>query len=228
MPLNHTHKIAFIHIPKTAGGSIEKALNMYGYCNEGSNFVYKKICYGYIPVTYKNRKTFRAETKVSSLTSHWLALKNSLSKSKRISSSPLQHRTFEYLKENYQINDYFVFSFVRNPVDRMLSAYHWLKLPYDLEVFVNEFLEEFSKKNYYFLPQVEFIQSSDPKRSVDFIGRYENLDTDFRKIKQRLSINIELPKIHGSVSRTGSNKLDISIQKKIEAIYKNDFDYFNY
>lgn len=37
MPLNRKNKIAFIHIPKAAGSSIEIALNMFGFNNSGSN-----------------------------------------------------------------------------------------------------------------------------------------------------------------------------------------------
>jgi len=36
MPISHKHKIIFVHITKTAGGTIESSLNIYGVNNQGS------------------------------------------------------------------------------------------------------------------------------------------------------------------------------------------------
>ena len=40
MPISHTHKFVFVHIPKTGGSSIEKFFNMYGVDNKGNNTVF--------------------------------------------------------------------------------------------------------------------------------------------------------------------------------------------
>ena len=46
MPISHKHKTIFVHIPKTAGGTIEKSLNIYGIDNQGSLKPSINILYG--------------------------------------------------------------------------------------------------------------------------------------------------------------------------------------
>ena len=40
MPISHKHKFVFVHIPKTAGTSIEKFFNLYGVNNKGDNRIF--------------------------------------------------------------------------------------------------------------------------------------------------------------------------------------------
>ena len=51
MPILHSAKIIFVHIPKTGGGSIEKSLGIYGSDNNGNLTPDLSILYG----KYKNK-----------------------------------------------------------------------------------------------------------------------------------------------------------------------------
>ena len=51
MPILHSAKIIFVHIPKTGGGTIEKTLGIYGKDNNGSLSPDHSILYG----KYKNK-----------------------------------------------------------------------------------------------------------------------------------------------------------------------------
>ena len=50
MPILHSAKIIFVHIPKTGGGTIEKTLGIYGNDNNGNLSPDHTLLYG----KYKN------------------------------------------------------------------------------------------------------------------------------------------------------------------------------
>ena len=106
------------------------------------------------------------------------------------------------LKENFY--NYFSFTIVRNPWDRCLSAYEFLRLGgdnekdrlfYEKNMSAFQTFEEFvkiglSKKKIYnwvhFMPQSNFIFSKNDKCMVDYILRFENISNDYDFIKNKL------------------------------------------
>lgn len=101
--------------------------------------------------------------------------------------------------------DYFKFAFVRNPWDRLFSAYHFLKsggmLAVDrswaeqrlarfatFEAFVLEGLHRRDVRSHiHFVPQSAFLRSFDGSHfPIDFVGFFENLEADFASIGMRL------------------------------------------
>lgn len=133
----------------------------------------------------------------------------------------------------YTANPYFYeraykFSFVRNPWDRTLSAYHYLKnggnksgdlktaeliSKYtDFSDFLVRGLGEGHFRNHLlFLPQSDFIINGDQEIAVDFVGRYESLDQDFSHVMKRLGVATKL-------SKTNQSNRD----KDYRCYYKND------
>ncbi len=99
-----------------------------------------------------------------------------------------------------EVNDYFSFSFVRNPWDRLVSAYHYVsqRRPEISEVAshrdFNSFLSAFYDnheqmlKIRYFRPQWEYVCDQDGEICADFIGRFERFDADLKFVIQKLGL----------------------------------------
>lgn len=145
-----------------------------------------------------------------------------------------------------KFDDYFKFSFVRNPWDRAWSAYNYLRnggnKASDVEVSkkISEFtnFDQFLKKGlgygYFrnhilFLPQSQFLIGPAGLPVVDFLGTVENFSQDFSVclkeigIKENVAIskhNVSPPSSPPSISGQG-----ISV---IEEIYRQDIEAFGY
>lgn len=144
------------------------------------------------------------------------------------------HRVFDK-KKNYK---FFVFSFVRNPYDRFLSCFYFLKKGgcntfdlkdkkfflrnYDLGEFIEKNLLFSSKYQKHFRPQSFWLPNG-----ADFIGRFENLQADFDKLMDFLKIEKkQLP----LMNTTKKDAYNLSKKEKniIYKVYKKDFIKFNY
>ncbi|MBA3705725.1 MAG: sulfotransferase family 2 domain-containing protein, partial [Bacteroidetes bacterium] len=101
MPINHKYEIIFIHIPKTGGTSIESFFEM----TQPDNFCFYRWD--------KDQIGFLEEHK-------------GLSNSEKMNYEP-QHYPLEVLKDLVKgYNNYFKFSFTRNPYTKLLSEYYWV------------------------------------------------------------------------------------------------------
>ena len=116
--------------------------------------------------------------------------------------SPLEYVEHSYIsKELYDA--YFSFTFVRNPWGRIVSVYKHFN--YHRIMSFEDFLKvEFPKlkeNRYYFIkPQVEYIFDKDGNQLVNFIGRFENFQSDFESIKDKLAHAIsDLEVVNASV-----------------------------
>lgn len=142
-------------------------------------------------------------------------------------------------------NDYFKFTFVRNPWDRIVSVYHYLKeggfapeekkwieilKPYDtFNKFICEWFikGEFNDK-VHFLPQYIFLFDSD-RLMVDFIGRYEFLEQDFMYVCDKIGTSSLLLKINTSKRIPDYRQYYTEESKKIVAeYYSKDISLFKY
>lgn len=161
------------------------------------------------------------------------------------------HRTVRSYKRIFgprTFKRYFKFTFIRNPYSRVLSAYrflknggicekdrNWAKQNLDqyntFSDFINEWLSHDSIDKYiHFKPQHTFICDRSFEPEVDFIGRFEMINKDFKVICKELNINRELkkynqgPEIHSSwQSLYTKDMLD-----KVHQIYRKDFELFGY
>lgn len=145
--------------------------------------------------------------------------------------------------------EYYKFSFVRNPWDRVASMYHYYKSgkhnsPPITEALKHVSFEEFVQKlcsrfpydwmtGVYAHPiwgqQVNWLKI-DGSIAVDFIGRYENLEKDFAQICKNLKIKKRLKLNHlknsGNIryqSEYNNETKDLVAKKFIE-----DIKYFKY
>ena len=150
-----------------------------------------------------------------------------------------------YYNSSYRkYNEYFKFSFVRNPYERAESAYKYLlsggNQREDLEVskviqtyssfydFVKFGLYEGNMKSHpFFWDQKDYLFDWRGKLKLDYLGHFESLQRDFDIICDRLGIYAcQLEKINFSMS-DGFSACQKS-RKLLYEIYKNDFDTLGY
>jgi hypothetical protein len=117
------------------------------------------------------------------------------------------HRTIaDYMLcfKKSDFDSFFKFAFVRNPWDRLLSAYLYLKnggrnkddytwakrhlAPFsDFGAFVHGWVnDENIRLGLHFRPQHEFVSANDLTLNVDFIGYFENIHQDYNHIRWRI------------------------------------------
>jgi len=200
----HQYKCIFVHIPKTAGQSIETVfLNNLG-------------------LSWKNRAPL-------------LLMKND---NAEIGPPRLAHLTIkEYVRYRYLskelLSEYFKFSFIRNPWDRIVSFYHYFGLNSQCSFndFIQQHFQTLYKENYWFLKsQFEFI-SVENYSVVDFLGRFENLQADFDVVCKKLGIENSTLFHKNKSNHSNLNYRDYYDETSIRIVrdlYKQDIYHFEY
>lgn len=157
-------------------------------------------------------------------------------------------RHYEDFLSQRELKKYYKFSFVRNPYDRIHSAYYYLRAggrehAIDLEYaqmlqHINSFesfiLDWLNKENIYkiqhFIPQTYFLKNYNNEIKFDFIGKFENLEQDFGVVTKNLNIDIELL----FLNKTKSKKLNFMSEytqemfKVVNELYHEDFELLGY
>ena len=126
-------------------------------------------------------------------------------------------------------SSYFKFSFERNPWDRQVSWYHYKTKSKSRPPNFAEFCRDKSRayvENY-------DLYAIDDAIALDFIGRYENLDKDFRKAMQSVDLKgkISLPKTnlskdHGA--RDYRSYFDEATRERVAQWYRREIEEFSY
>jgi len=154
------------------------------------------------------------------------------------------HRRFQEIRRRTP-SSYFVFSVVRNPWDRLLSAYTYFKAggrgfpndkamqrtlsPYKtFTAFCNEItpevIEQWSKIVPHFLPQVYW-----EHHRIDKVCRFENIKDDFAEVCS----HIETPRTPLLFRNTSDHAryteyYDSDTQAVVAGIYRSDIETYNY
>lgn len=102
MIISHGRKYIFVHIPKTGGTALSLALEGRAMADD--------LLFGDTPKAVKRRKRAKA-----------LMLERDLHKHARLAD-------IDGAVPQSALDDYFIFTLVRNPWDRIVSYYHWLQL----------------------------------------------------------------------------------------------------
>jgi hypothetical protein len=159
-------------------------------------------------------------------------------------------RQYQLVFTKREFDEYFKFTFVRNPWDRLVSAFHFLRAGgmhgadrgwaqanlaqySDFDDFVRRWVNKTNVMSswIHFLPQSYFIHdpgSNHPR--VDFIGYYENLQHDFSYIARRLGVAAELKELNkGKKKQTDYREYYTETTKRIVAdVYDADIHCFGY
>lgn len=186
----HDKKCIFVHVPKTAGTSIERIL-----------FSDKDIIGG--------------------------------------------HTTIQEYKEKLDkeiFSSYFKFGFARHPLDRLISAFFYIKKRsignpnlYDIEPpYLDNFnffcrnLEHLSQTIPVLLPQNYFLCDLYGNIMVDFVGRFENLPSDFQHVCKQIGVSYTLVHANKSIHESYCKYYDKQTIYIVNTIYRKDFDIFGY
>lgn len=149
------------------------------------------------------------------------------------------HRTASFYIDYFgkkQFNSYYKFTVVRNPYDRLYSAYSflmngginkqdsdflntYLKRYSSFEIFVRHGLNDSNITNWvHFLPQHHFLTDSNGELVIDYVAKMESIENDFITICNSLNIKANLK----TMNKTKSKK-DIVMSDEIKSIIKNHY-----
>lgn len=164
------------------------------------------------------------------------------------------HATIDWYLRKYgtrTVNQYFKFTFVRNPWDRLYSAFLFLQQgglnEEDKEFFKNNLQDIYSFESFvmnwlsperlqaywHFIPQYQFVTSKQNREKilVDFIGRYEHIEEDFGYICKKLHLqNKQLLQLNTSALRNNNYREAYTKEmvEKVAHLYSEDINFFNY
>lgn len=191
MPVSRAHKAIFVHIPKTAGTSVEAVLGMHGEQQQ-------------IGLTPYFNQQLDYEHLYGRQMQHMTA-----------------HAIKAALNDDAAFDSYFKFTIVRNPWDRLVSALAWTdqKWARGEQLRADDFARQVRQLHALFMsalsapqapapqapapaapalpdylfPQSLYIYDAQQRPLVDFVARYENLQADWRLICDRLGVELQLP-----------------------------------
>ena len=196
----------FVHIPKTAGQSIENFfLRLHGLSWETRGSLLLRF----------NPDPARGPERLAHLTAR-----------EYVDCGYVTAERFEAA---------FKFAFVRNPWDKVVSDYHYFGYAKRLS-FKEFVAKRMTTRNRYknatrhVMQQRDFIYDEAGNLLVDFVGRFESLQQDFDQICARLGIaETALPHSNrSSGKRSYSDYYDEFLLKQVGQIYAKDIETFGY
>ena len=142
------------------------------------------------------------------------------------------HRTTKYMKSHFEkmkwnFDDYLKFAFVRNPFEREVSLWKYLK-KIKKEGYVKEKFSDFVKlpANYTYM---DYVKDEDGKLILDFVGRVENMQEDFNTICDKIGIpKVKLPHRNKTKHKHYTEYYDDETKQIVAKKYAKDIEYFGY
>ncbi len=161
---------------------------------------------------------------------------------------PYHYRAIDYrvIYGRKLFDEYFKFAFVRNPWDRLYSAYsylkgggwnekdaHWaethLAAYSDFNHFVLDWLDQDRLKLHIHLqPQIEFLTDAKGNALLDYLAYFETISSDFDLITQRLNLDTKLAHTNKSSRDSYVDVYSPAAIDKVKTIYRTDIETFGY
>ncbi|NOH29032.1 sulfotransferase family 2 domain-containing protein [Vibrio mediterranei] len=209
MLYSKSKKFLFIHVPKTGGTSLVKAmkkdcdraflpLRMIGYYFDDRGIKLPRSTYNILGYPY--------HVKADILSDMW--------------------------KEHY--DELYKFAFVRNPWDIAVSEYFYIKRKkvHPIHKVVNqmpdfEYYLKWKVENYN-RDQSEWVCDENDNLLVDFLGRFENYENDARKILKKFGYKSEVPKENVTKKKGYQSYYTDKMAEIVSEMNKRDITNFGY
>lgn len=189
-------------------------------------------------IDYKNKFIFVHIPRTGGTSIESILFKDSLYKR---SHHTLKQYYRQIEKKGMNPLDFYSFSIVRNPFDKLVSEYKWFCGEHT-NIFPNKFVRKFYKgmsfKDFFYNFHCnrkgdryhKMLQSSIlSNERIDYIGRFENLQSDFDRICKKISKPpVRLPNIYKTPKCNYKDFYTTSIQRDVEIFFKKDLIQFNY
>jgi hypothetical protein len=215
VPISHPLRTIFVHIPKTAGTAVEAVLGMHGDRRD----------VGIRPYFNQARDE------------------------QRLYGGELQHLPASSIRarlDEATYSAYFKFTIVRNPWERLVSTCAWsdqkwargealepaqfdsiVRQLYQLSLTAQRATSPLTLPPHLHA-QYQFVCDRELRPMVDFIARYENLEQDWRRICDRLNVDIALPVRMRSHHRPYREYYCDETRGMVGEVYARDAELFGY
>lgn len=210
--ISHQHRCIFVEVPKTGSSSIRSIL-------------------GYPPKPHLN--IIQIQNQLEEYWTHYGGIHNRLLSSLYL-LIPKRYRKHWGRK---MFDGYYKFGFVRNPWDRVVSLYHrqeglQLRDRMTFEEFVDWIKYSSSTCNHP-VPhtnQLDWFVDPHGNLMVDFIGKFENLSSDWDLISSKLGIEERIPHVNKNPEKAKhyTEFYDRNTREIIREKFIIDIEYFDY
>jgi hypothetical protein len=168
----------------------------------------------------------------------------------------IQYKIHLSQRFNENIDNYFVFTIIRNPWDRVVSHYEWhtsgsisddkkyydsgikikprgrpiiqkkKRVPFDQYVLSMKKIYTPFEKQ----TQYDYLKGPGNKLYIDFIIQYETLNEGLDCLRNKKKINLDFPHIHKTDHKHYSEYFqnDLTLINAVRDYFKRDIDYFGY
>jgi len=223
MILSHRHRFIFICNGKTGTTSIEKALAEYDESVDMNNGA---------PGLWANKHMPAAVAKAMVPSSVWRDYYKFV-----FVRHPMDWFISQW-KYNFTEPDSPIFDMLRHP-DKALKFWRmhgYRKSLAELETFGAEevdFLWHYLKP-YRGMPlsagalQSSYVYDADGEQIVDFVGRFEQLESDVQQVAENIALPIKLPKLNVTKHKPWQECLSEGAQARIAELWAEDFEHFGY
>jgi hypothetical protein len=210
MLISKQRKFIFIHIYKTAGLSMTNAL--------------KPFAVDTVPKKKWQRLAYRINKKIDRIISFDADSFLTHTKAPELINA-IGRKTFD---------SYYSFAIVRNPWDWQVSLYHYMRTSEDHHQ--HEFAKSFANFDEYIRWrcaeevrfQKDFIYSAEGELLVDFVGKFENIEDDFKTICSRIGVQALLPKLNVSNTKPYQEFYSEETRELVRSTFDADIKLFGY
>ena len=131
-------------------------------------------------------------------------------------------------------NSYYKFCFVRNPYDKIVSAWNHVnrfKIPFNNYLNLTNICNDVEYMHM-FMPQVRNIINEKGKININYIGKFEKLEEDFQIILNNIGIKNIIHEVNKKMNKRDhlnfTEYYDQITLDKVNLLLKEDFDNLDY